>query len=213
MNMAIFLALVHHPVLDRSGRVVTTALTNVDVHDLARSGRTFGVRNTYIVTPVTLQQRMVEEMTEHWREGAGVEHQRRAEAMARVRVADSLQAVRTDIEHITGRAPVVAVTAARYAPLGMKPGLEHPESYSTWRQRIAQAGVGAPPLLVVLGTGWGLAPEVLAQADVRLPPVVRRQSLGESVPREGPYNHLSVRAAGAIILDRLLGEQDEATGS
>jgi hypothetical protein len=48
--------------------------------------------------------------------------------------------------------------------------------------------------LIVLGTGWGLAPEVMERADVILEPVL------------GPtdYNHLSVRSAAAIILDRLL---------
>ena len=48
---------------------------------------------------------------------------------------------------------------------------------------------------MVLGTGWGLSPEVMARADLRLAPV------------QGPsyYNHLSVRAAAAVILDRLLG--------
>ena len=34
------IALVHHPVLDKGGAIVTTALTNLDVHDLARSART-----------------------------------------------------------------------------------------------------------------------------------------------------------------------------
>ena len=48
---------------------------------------------------------------------------------------------------------------------------------------------------MVFGTGWGLAPEVMARADLRLAPVL------------GPtdYNHLSVRAAAAVILDRLRG--------
>ncbi len=47
--------------------------------------------------------------------------------------------------------------------------------------------------VLLFGTGWGLTPEILARADLRLPPVL------------GPtdYNHLSVRAAAAILLDRL----------
>jgi len=51
------------------------------------------------------------------------------------------------------------------------------------------------PFLIVFGTGWGLTESILAQSDYVLEPI------------EGgtDYNHLSVRAAAAIIMDRLLG--------
>ena len=55
------------------------------------------------------------------------------------------------------------------------------------------------PLLMLFGTGWGLSKEVLDIADHRLAPIQ-----GASA-----YNHLSVRSAAAIILDRLLGRSDE----
>ena len=51
------------------------------------------------------------------------------------------------------------------------------------------------PVLLLLGTGWGLTQEVFAQAEAILEPI---QGCGA-------YNHLSVRAAAAIMLDRLLG--------
>ena len=35
------IALVHYPVLDRRGDVVTSAVTNLDVHDLARLSTTY----------------------------------------------------------------------------------------------------------------------------------------------------------------------------
>lgn len=208
MKTAIFLALVHHPVLDRTGREVTTALTNVDVHDLARSARTFGLSGVYIVTPVALQQRMVEEVVEHWTQGDGSSHLRRAEAIARVKQAASLEQAKADIAQRTGRAPVVVVTAARYAP----EGASEPQSYALWRDRLRQGEAlvgevsGNAPLLLVFGTGWGLAPSVLAAADVRLAPIYRDPTLVQE--GEAPYNHLSVRAAVAIILDRLLGDRD-----
>jgi tRNA (guanine37-N1)-methyltransferase len=53
----------------------------------------------------------------------------------------------------------------------------------------------ARPWLILFGTGHGLAAEVLERADVALPPI-----------RPGVYNHLSVRAAAAITLDRLFGD-------
>ena len=51
------------------------------------------------------------------------------------------------------------------------------------------------PTLLLFGTAHGLAPELTENADYTLPAIV------------GPtnYNHLSVRAAVAIICDRLLG--------
>ncbi len=52
-------------------------------------------------------------------------------------------------------------------------------------------------MLLVFGTGWGLADEVIQGADALLEPVRAREATG--------YNHLSVRAACAIILDRLFG--------
>jgi tRNA (guanine37-N1)-methyltransferase len=52
------------------------------------------------------------------------------------------------------------------------------------------------PVLLVLGTGYGLAPEILARCAGTLRPVRYMND----------YNHLSVRAAAAIILDRILGE-------
>ena len=49
---------------------------------------------------------------------------------------------------------------------------------------------------LVLGTAWGLTDDFLNQADYLLEPIC------------GPtdYNHLSVRSAAAIMLDRLLGK-------
>ena len=52
------------------------------------------------------------------------------------------------------------------------------------------------PYALVLGTAWGLADTFIKQADYCLEPIC------------GPtdYNHLSVRSAAAILLDRLLGK-------
>ena len=51
------IALVHHPVLDKNGQIVTTAVTNMDIHDIARSAATYGVRRFYVVTPVKALRR------------------------------------------------------------------------------------------------------------------------------------------------------------
>ena len=54
------------------------------------------------------------------------------------------------------------------------------------------------PLLILFGTGWGLAEEVVDMADHRLAPIQGDSS----------YNHLSVRSAATVILDRLLGSHN-----
>lgn len=193
MNRRIFLALVHFPVLDRKGQVLASAVTNVDIHDLARSARTFGVQRVYIVTPVTLQQRMVEEVLDHWTKGDGAAHIRRAEALQRVAVAASLEAAAMDIAQRTGLAPVTAVTGAQM--------LTPTHSFAQMREELRRPD--GPPILLAFGTSWGLAPQIIESAQIRLPPVGRDAALQGDEPR---YNHLSVRAAVAIVLDRLLGD-------
>ena len=66
------------------------------------------------------------------------------------------------------------------------------------RQRLIRDGVR--PLLVLFGTGWGLTEEVIGRADHLLP----------AITGIGTYNHLSVRTAAGIILDRVCGARDEA---
>ena len=61
------------------------------------------------------------------------------------------------------------------------------------RRRLASE---TRPVLLLFGTGWGLAPEVLDACDWVLEPV--RSPTG--------YNHLSVRSAASIVVDRLWGE-------
>ena len=43
MKSPIAVALVHYPIVDRRGDVVNTAVTNLDLHDIARTARTYGV--------------------------------------------------------------------------------------------------------------------------------------------------------------------------
>jgi len=179
------IALVHHPVLDRQGAVVTTAVTNLDVHDLARSARTYGCSDYFVAHPIAAQRELVERIRSHWTEGSsGRRIPDRREALRVLRVVDSLDAA---IEALGGRQEVeVWVTAARR--------LGEPLGFEAARERLHGEG---GPVLVVFGTGWGLAPSVIDAANALLAPI--RSSRGD-------YNHLSVRAACAIALDRLLGE-------
>lgn len=177
----IAIALVHHPVLDKQGGVVTTALTNIDVHDLARSARTFGCTDYFVVHPIDAQRELATRIVEHWTEGSSAKRiPDRKDALSVVRPVRTLD----DAKRALGDGALVWVTAARDVGASL--------SFAAARALLREPG---PPVLIVFGTGWGLAPEVLASAAGALEPI---RGAGE-------YNHLSVRSACAITLDRLLG--------
>jgi hypothetical protein len=179
------IALVHHPVLDGKGDVVTTAVTNLDVHDLARSARTYGVGDYFVVHPIAAQRELVERIREHWTDGSsGRRIPDRREAIALLRIVETLEGA---IDALGGRDRVeVWVTAAR--------ALGRSVTFAEARERLH--GESEKAVLIVFGTGWGLAAGVLDGADALLEPIRAESSA---------YNHLSVRSACAIALDRLLG--------
>lgn len=182
------LALVHHPCVDRTGAVITTALTNFDIHDLARSSLTYGLAGYHVVTPITSQREKAAHIARLWSEDAQGEH--RARALALVRTADSIETVIAELAAQYGRPPVVVGTSARP---GAFPGAAH----QTPAALVAEARENPAPLLLLLGTGWGLAETLIPSVSRVLTPIE-----GAST-----WNHLSVRSAGAILLDRLFGRQ------
>src|SRR5215470_4907422 len=181
----LFLALLHHPVVDKNGQIVTTAVTNMDIHDISRSAATYGVRRFFVVTPVRALRALSEKIIEHWESGFGSTYNAtRKEALALVAIEPDLDGTLVAIERECGRRPTIVATSARPSPEAVP--------FADLRARL---GRQTEPFLLLFGTGWGLAPELLARADLRLEPV----------QGPTPYNHLSVRAAAAIILDRLYG--------
>ena len=182
-------ALVHYPVLDKQGAVVTSAITNLDIHDIARSAMTFGLVGFYVVHPIEAQRLLVSRILEHWICGSGGRRiPDRIAPMQLVRVASTLQDV---IEQFAEDHSLQVWTTSATAVSDSR-NLSHDLA----ARQLLQSG---PPVLLVLGTGWGLAQAVHDVATHRLLPI-RAQNPGE-------YNHLSVRAAAAILFDRLLGER------
>lgn len=172
-------ALVHHPVVGRDGAVMTTTVTNLDVHDIARSARTFGAANYFVVHPVEAQRALVARIVSHWTgDGRGLLRiPDREPALSLVKIVATLDEARA----AAGDAELWT-TAARPR--------ERSITLEDARARLADDG---RPVLLVLGTGWGLAEPVMRDADAHLPPI----------RGVGGFNHLSVRAAAAILLDRL----------
>jgi len=185
-SLRLSIGLLHYPVYDKNGQVVTTAVTNMDIHDIARSARTYGVKRFYVVTAVKALQKLALKIIAHWEEGYGSQYNHtRKEALARVRLKDTLDDVILDLEREYGGKPQLVMTSAR--PGGKR------TSFTELREMLIR---DAGPFLLLLGTGWGLIDTVLAQADYLLEPIDGGTD----------YNHLSVRSAAAVILDRLLGK-------
>lgn len=181
----VYLALLHHPVYDKNGAIVTTAVTNMDIHDIARAGRTYGVSRFFVVTPVKALQKLALKIIHHWESGYGSEYNpTRREALTLARICDVLDDVIISIEQETGQKPVIVATSARRA--GRR------TSFTALKEMLHRE---TRPFLVLFGTGWGLTEATLSKADYVLEPIQGRTE----------FNHLSVRSAAAIILDRLLG--------
>ncbi len=186
-NLAI--ALVHHPVYNKHREVVTSALTNLDQHDIARSSKTFGLDRFYIVTPSEEQRKLAERISGHWQQGWGADYNPdRKQALDIVRVTPSIATAVEDFQVGFSKPVKLVVTGA-----ATRPGSIALAAFRALLQDPDQ------PYLLLLGTGWGLTDECFATADLTLKPIAGN----------GIYNHLSVRSAAAIMLDRIRGVERE----
>jgi hypothetical protein len=182
-NLAI--ALVHYPVYNKLHEVVTTALTNLDLHDIARSSRTFGLDRFYIVTPSKDQQALALRITGHWQNGWGASYNPdRKEALDIVRVVDTLNSAVSDFQTGFTEPVRTVITGASGRPGSI--------TCQDLKQLLSNSG---NPFMLLLGTGWGLTESCFEAANFILEPIAGA----------GTYNHLSVRSAAAIMLDRLKG--------
>ncbi len=181
-------ALIHYPVVNRKHEIIGSAVTNLDLHDIARASKTYGVATYWVVTPDASQQHLVSQISDHWTTGHGGRvNPDRSAALSLIRICSTLDEVIDNITGSSGRKskPLVVATSAC--------GNQVNVSFSSLRHELADEGGGVVVLL--FGTAWGLAPSVMDQVDLVLPPV----------KGAGIFNHLSVRSAVSIVLDRLLG--------
>lgn len=180
-----FVALLHYPVYNKSRDVVATSLTTINLHDLARLVTTYGVTGCYVVTPLERQRQLAVRMVTHWTEGYGAAYNpTRGQALRNLCLVSSLEEVLEDISRCCGRTPCTIASDARRAP--------ECTSYGDMREIIWRHDEA---FLLLLGTGWGLTDDLIGGCDYILAPI----AVGER------YNHLPVRVAAGIMLDRLLG--------
>jgi hypothetical protein len=186
------LALVHFPVADRLGREVASAVTHLDVHDLARLVRTYGLERGWLVSPQPGQQALIKRLLDHWQTDTAKRlRPHRPEALALVSmVPDLATLVREATTMAAGQPPLVVATSATPVPPQV--------TFASLRQMIFRKERG---IIILFGTGWGLGPSVVNGADLRLEPITGRTG----------YNHLSVRSAMSIVVDRLLGDRGVMT--
>ncbi|HUL32189.1 MAG TPA: RNA methyltransferase [Thermodesulfobacteriota bacterium] len=186
MNSNLYIGLVHHPIYDKKKEVVATAITNFDIHDIARCAKTFGVGGFFIITPLESQVQLAERIIRHWVEGAGSTYNpTRKESLSLVKVSRTIDEADRAISGLWQKGVKRVATGAT----------PHPRSigFGSLRELLRDE---ATPFFLLFGTGWGLTQEVKDDSDYVLAPI------------EGKgYNHLSVRSAVAIILDRLLGDR------
>ncbi len=187
MPPEVMVGLIHWPCLNQHGEVVATNVTNFDIHDIARSCRSFGVSRYYIINRVQEQLMFVNRVLDHWRVGEGSDHNpQRREAIRMIKTAETVEASLNDFSV----KPLVIATSAQNRS-------EYPRvGFSDLRNRIWEDRTR--PTYILFGTGWGFTDDVIDLCDYVLDPIK-----GSSVD---DYRHLSVRAAAAICLDRLLGQ-------
>lgn len=182
-NVNIYVGLIHYPVYNKQQEIVTTSITNMDVHDIARTCMTYGVSNYLIINPLLSQRELYQKIVNFWQSETGIKYQGdRAVALKNITFYSNLAEAKEFIKNQEGLEPVVITTTAkeREGQIGFD---FYPSICKEQR-----------PLLLLFGTGYGLADELHQTADYILQPV----------SGAGDYNHLSVRSAVAIILDRTL---------
>jgi len=183
--MRLYIGLVHYPVYNKNHEKIASAITNFDLHDLSRLARTYGAKRLFIITPLNDQHTLAERISEHWTSGYGAGYNiHRKEALEILKVIRSLDEAVVLIRETEGEAPLlIATDASKQAGVNI--------TYS----RAIEILNSERTVFLIFGTAWGLHEDILNISDFILAPI------------EGTtdYNHLSVRTAAGIILDRLAG--------
>jgi tRNA (guanine37-N1)-methyltransferase len=183
-----YAVLLHDQVLLPEGKVGTTSVTSLDLHDIARSARTYGLQGYYLVTPLHDQQKIVKTLLAFWKEGSGVLYNpHRHEAVSATHLVASLDEACQAIAQETGKQPLLVATSAKNHQMPPEKCITFQSHSQVWRE--------GRPVVFLFGTGHGIAQTVLDKCDFMLPPVYGLSA----------FNHLSVRSAAAIIFDRWLG--------
>lgn len=188
--MTVYIALLHYPVYNKRKEIVNTCITGFDLHDIARSAATYGIKKYFVVNPLPTQREFARRIFEFWMDEESLEFNwTRAEAFKLISIKADLDEVIREIKELEGKKPKIIATSAK------------PRGTLESRELKLEIRNSNDPYLILFGTGWGMAEEVFEKVDATLEPIIGESDLPAG--RQG-YNHLSVRSAVAIILDRLI---------
>lgn len=183
----LYVALIHFPVINKKGDTIGSALTTIDLHDIARASATFGVNGFFVITPYEDQASLAGEVISHWTKGVGGKiNPTRKKALELIRVKAAFEDAVKEIEKERNEPVVTIATTARKqsGSLNIKAAREMIQTEQSH--------------LLVFGTAWGLTEELMTDCDYILDPISGNTG----------YNHLSVRSAVSIYLDRLAGRNE-----
>jgi len=187
--MRLYVGLVHYPVYNKNHERIASAVTTFDLHDLSRLAKTYGVKRLYVITPLEDQQELADRLIRHWTEGYGARYNpNRREALELIRVRSSIEDCVREVTEQEREKPILFTTDASEKKAVVL-------SYKEASDMVRAEKV----ILLLFGTAWGLGEEVFDRADYFLEPI----------RTDTDYNHLSVRSAAAIIVDRLAGRHPE----
>ncbi len=177
-----YIALLHSPVVNKNGKAIGSALTTIDLHDIARVAMTFGVKGFYVVTPFEDQQILTRKIIEHWTDGVGGEvNPDRKRALELVRVASTFEDACSDIyKGHKKRVVTIGTSAKEYG---------NSTSLGEFKNKLDNEN----PFILAFGTAWGLSEQFIGNCDMILEPIRGK----------GDFNHLSVRSAVSIYMDRI----------
>ena len=180
-----YLALVHYPIQNIKGETIKTSLTNLDIQDIARSCKAYGIKKYFITHPIKEQRMLGQNVLDYWEKSPNIKNSStKHSALENVEINNSIKSTIRTIRDIHGKRPKIVATDGRI--------MHNMVNYSDIRRNL---NTDDSPYLFLFGTGWGLTKEVLDSSDYILKPVGSYYE----------YNHLSVRSAVAIILDRIFG--------
>lgn len=177
--------LCHYPVYLDKRTIGASSLTNLDIHDIARISRSYGMSDFYVLSPLKDQLDLLRSILSHWLNGPGSEKNKdRSRALQSVKAVENFEEARKLAKRKHGMEPVFLGTSANW-----------PKNGQTLTPADARTLCAAAPVIICLGTAKGLALEHMDFCKGVLRPI---RFIGD--------NHLSVRSAAAILADRILGD-------
>ncbi len=185
-----YIAFMHTDIVIKGGRVGNSSITSIDIHDIARSGSTYGVEKTFVVSALKDQHEIMNMFLKFWKSPEGERYNpNRYEAISRITPAESFDETVKKIEELEGKKPIIIATSAKLHD--ERKTIDYYSQGRVWSEER--------PVLLVFGTGQGLSDGFLEKCDYILCPVNGMTD----------FNHLSVRSAAAIVLDRWMGVNEE----